>query len=78
MGSDPQTRKRKRAEVELIQYELKIEYMEFREKFKTIAVDNGSEFLDWRGLERSCVNEGGLPRNTYIIIIPYPCMGKRE
>lgn len=28
----------------------------FREKFKTITVDNGSEFLDYRGLEQSVRN----------------------
>jgi IS30 family transposase len=26
----------------------------FRERFKTITVDNGSEFLDYRSLEQSC------------------------
>lgn len=28
----------------------------FREKFKTLTVDNGSEFLDFKGLERSVNN----------------------
>lgn len=28
---------------------------DFRKKFKTITVDNGSEFLDFKGLEQSCV-----------------------
>jgi IS30 family transposase len=30
---------------------------EFREKFKTITVDNGSEFLDYEGIERSIKGE---------------------
>lgn len=29
----------------------------FKEKFKTITVDNGSEFLDFKGIESSCVGE---------------------
>jgi len=29
----------------------------FKDKFKTITVDNGSEFLDYKGLERSVLNE---------------------
>jgi len=28
----------------------------FREKFKTITVDNGSEFLDFKGIEQSWIN----------------------
>lgn len=31
---------------------------EFKEKFKTITVDNGSEFLDYKGIERSIRNDG--------------------
>ena len=31
---------------------------DFKEKFKTITVDNGSEFLDHKGIERSIKNEG--------------------
>lgn len=30
---------------------------EFKEKFKTITVDNGSEFLDYKGIERSIKSE---------------------
>jgi IS30 family transposase len=30
----------------------------FREKFKTITVDNGAEFLDHKGIERSKIGEG--------------------
>ena len=38
---------------------LEIEYKSaFREKFKSLTMDNGGEFLDMRGLERSCINLG--------------------
>lgn len=30
----------------------------FREIFKTITVDNGSEFADFKGLQQSCLSEG--------------------
>ena len=30
----------------------------FSRKFKSITSDNGSEFLDWRSVERSCMGEG--------------------
>ena len=30
----------------------------FTERFKTITADNGSEFLDVKGLESSCLNKG--------------------
>jgi IS30 family transposase len=30
----------------------------FSRKFKSITSDNGSEFLDWRSVERSCFGEG--------------------
>ena len=30
----------------------------FKEKFKTITTDNGSEFLDFKSLEKSCRNKG--------------------
>lgn len=62
-----QTQKEVQKQLDL--YERKIGYKGFREKFKTITVDNGSEFLDWRGLERSCVNEGGYHGHKYIIVI---------
>lgn len=29
----------------------------FRERFQSITMDNGSEFSDWRSLERSCIAE---------------------
>jgi IS30 family transposase len=30
----------------------------FREKFKSITVDNGSEFLDWKNMEQSVLSKG--------------------
>lgn len=35
--------------------ERKLGAKSFRERFKTITMDNGPEFSDWRSLERSCV-----------------------
>lgn len=29
----------------------------FKDKFKSITFDNGGEFLDWEGIERSCLNQ---------------------
>lgn len=42
----------------------------FSEKFKTITVDNGSEFLDFRGLERS-IKEPGQTRVKVYYAHPY-------
>ncbi|MDI9483811.1 MAG: IS30 family transposase [Bacillota bacterium] len=53
------------------EYENKIGFKRFREKFKTITVDNGSEFLDWRKLERSCVSIRGEPRTQIYYCHPY-------
>jgi len=52
-------------------YEKEIGYKGFREKFKTITVDNGSEFLNWRELEQSCMSEGGEPRTQIYYCHPY-------
>lgn len=30
----------------------------FRKVFKTITTDNGSEFADWKGIEKSCLRKG--------------------
>ena len=50
--------------------ELEREYGEkFRQKFRTITFDNGSEFLDWAGIEKSCLNENG--RTTVYYAHPY-------
>ena len=40
----------------LDQLEKKIGVKRFRKMFKSITVDNGSEFLDWRNLERSSIS----------------------
>lgn len=37
----------------------------FKEKFKTITVDNGSEFLDYKGIETSKRNKGEKRVNLY-------------
>lgn len=37
----------------------------FREKFKTITCDNGSEFLDFTRVEQSCINKGVLRTHVY-------------
>jgi len=42
----------------------------FKEKFKTITMDNGSEFLDYKGIERS-VNKGTSKRVTTYYAHPY-------
>lgn len=42
----------------------------FEEKFKTITVDNGSEFLDFKGLERS-VKKTGKKRTKLYYAHPY-------
>lgn len=41
----------------------------FKHKFKTITFDNGSEFLDYEGLERSCRNK--QMRTTVYYANPY-------
>lgn len=41
----------------------------FRKVFKTITVDNGSEFADCEGLEKSCINKG--KRTTIYYCHPY-------
>ena len=41
----------------------------FAEKFKSITTDNGSEFLDWRSVERSCL--GKESRTKHYFAHPY-------
>ncbi|MGI6688568.1 MAG: IS30 family transposase [Christensenellales bacterium] len=41
----------------------------FRERFKSITMDNGPEFSDWRSLERSCVT--GKRRTSAYYCHPY-------
>lgn len=49
--------------------ERKIGTPAFREKFKTITCDNGSEFADWKCIERSCRTKGN--RTTTYFCHPY-------
>jgi len=42
----------------------------FKNLFKTVTVDNGSEFLDWRSLEKSTLNEENK-RTTIYYCHPY-------
>jgi IS30 family transposase len=42
----------------------------FREIFKSITTDNGGEFLDSEGMERSCLKDGGK-RTTRYYAHPY-------
>lgn len=45
---------------------LEIKYgKRFKEKFKTITMDNGSEFLDYKGIEQSIRNKGVKRVTTY-------------
>ncbi len=61
----------KEVQRQLDQYEKKIGFKRFRKMFKSITVDNGSEFLDWRNLERSCVSSRGIPRTQVYYCHPY-------
>lgn len=38
--------------------ERKLGYQAFKERFKSITVDNGSEFLNWKQLEQSVISKG--------------------
>ena len=51
--------------------ERKIGFKRFYEIFKSITVDNGSEFLDWRSLEKSCISKGKIPRTQVYYCHPY-------
>lgn len=46
----------------------------FAETFKSITVDNGSEFADCAGMERSCIGSG--PRTTIYYCHPYSSFEK--
>ena len=41
----------------------------FRERFKSITIDNGPEFSDWRSLEKSCIT--GKTRTSTYYCHPY-------
>jgi len=45
--------------------EKKMGKKQFAKKFKSITVDNGSEFLDWVGLEKSCLTQDGQRTAIY-------------
>lgn len=53
----------------LDRYERKIGCKAFREKFKTITCDNGMEFADWQGIEKSIRNK--TPRTVTYFCHPY-------
>jgi len=49
--------------------ERKLGAKDFRERFKSITMDNGPEFSDWRSLEQSCVT--GKKRTSAYYCHPY-------
>ena len=55
----------------LDQFEKKIGIKRFRRVFKSITVDNGSEFLDWRNLELSSVSKQEILRTQIYYCHPY-------
>jgi len=61
----------KEVQTRLDQLEKEIGIKRFREIFKSVTVDNGSEFLDWRSLERSCINRKEVPRTQIYYCHPY-------
>jgi IS30 family transposase len=61
----------KEVQRQLDQFEKKIGIKRFRTMFKSITVDNGSEFLDWRNLEQSCVSKQGILRTQIYYCHPY-------
>ena len=61
----------KEVQTRLDQLEKEIGIKRFREIFKSVTVDNGSEFLDWRSLERSCVSRREVSRTQIYYCHPY-------
>lgn len=51
--------------------EKSIGFKRFSNRFKSITVDNGSEFLHWRELEKSCISKGSKPRTQIYYCHPY-------
>ena len=51
--------------------ERKVGTRRFRAEFKSITVDNGSEFLNWRGIERSWYKWAKKPRTQVYFCHPY-------
>ncbi|MDG2769584.1 IS30 family transposase [Vibrio parahaemolyticus] len=56
---------------QLDQLEKRIGTKRFNKVFKSITVDNGSEFLDWKSLEQSCVSSSGVLRTHIYYCHPY-------
>ena len=61
----------KEVQTRLDQLEKKMGFKRFQEIFKSMTVDNGSEFLDWRGLERSSVSRREVSRTQIYYCHPY-------
>lgn len=61
----------KEVQTRLDQLEKKMGIKRFQGIFKSMTVDNGSEFLDWRGLERSCVSRRKVSRTQIYYCHPY-------
>ena len=55
----------------LNQLEKKVGFKRFCKIFKSITVDNGSEFLNWRELEKSCISKSKTPRTQIYYCHPY-------
>lgn len=50
----------------LDQLEMKMGEKSFRETFRSITVDNGSEFMDWQGMEASSLDKEAKQKRTAI------------
>ena len=61
----------KEVKYQLDKLEKKIGIKRFRSMFKSITVDNGSEFLDWRNLEQSSVSRAKKIRTQIYYCHPY-------
>ena len=61
----------KEVQLRIDQYEKKLGIKKFREVFKSITVDNGSEFLDWKNLEQSSVSKRAVLRTQIYYCHPY-------
>lgn len=61
----------KEVQKRLDQFEKKIGVKRFRSMFKSITVDNGSEFLDWRSMEQSCISSQKTLRTQIYYCHPY-------
>lgn len=66
-----QSQTQKEVQRQLDKLEKKIGIKRFKSIFKSITVDNGSEFLDWRSLEESVVSKQGKIRTQIYYCHPY-------